>query len=91
MVIFSVSRRVVCVCVGPDLLTLFVNLARCGLSFLAIQEPGISKYCSLCQTEYLDEDSLVLMRGGKLSRTFSELFEAFDTCLYCGGKFQPGL
>ncbi|KAJ5995973.1 hypothetical protein N7499_012114 [Penicillium canescens] len=37
---------------------------RCGLSFLAIQEPGISKYCSLCQTEYLDEDSLVLMRGG---------------------------
>ncbi|KAJ5308592.1 hypothetical protein PENANT_c044G03843 [Penicillium antarcticum] len=64
---------------------------RCGLSFLAIQEPGISKYCSLCHTEYIDEDSLALMHGGRLSRTFSELFEAFDTCLYCGGKFQPAL
>ncbi|KAJ5758329.1 uncharacterized protein N7511_007023 [Penicillium nucicola] len=64
---------------------------RCGLSFLTIQEPGISKFCSVCQTEYIDEDSLALARGGKLSRTFSEVFETFDTCLYCGGKFQPTL
>ncbi|KAL1966168.1 hypothetical protein VTN77DRAFT_4720 [Rasamsonia byssochlamydoides] len=27
---------------------------RCALTFLAIQEPGISKFCSLCGTEFLD-------------------------------------
>ena len=28
---------------------------RCSLTFLAIQESGISKYCSLCEREFFDE------------------------------------
>jgi hypothetical protein len=62
---------------------------RCGVSFLAIQEPGISKYCSFCHTEALDEESVASSRGRKLSQTVSGLFGTFDTCLYCAGKFQP--
>ncbi|KAI9706103.1 MAG: hypothetical protein M1836_005509 [Candelina mexicana] len=29
---------------------------RCALTFLAIQEPGISKYCGLCGVEYFHQD-----------------------------------
>jgi hypothetical protein len=28
---------------------------RCGLSFLAIQAPGITKYCGICSTPYLND------------------------------------
>ncbi|KAJ5174201.1 uncharacterized protein N7482_000078 [Penicillium canariense] len=65
--------------------------ARCGLTFLAIQEPGISKYCSLCQKEYINEEIVARSREGSLSSTYRSLFEAFDTCLYCRGKFQAGI
>lgn len=62
---------------------------RCGLSFLSIQEPRISKYCSFCRTEALDEEYVAIARGRKLCKLASGLFETFDTCLYCAGKFQP--
>jgi hypothetical protein len=29
---------------------------RCGLSFLAIQAPGITKYCGICSTPYFSEE-----------------------------------
>jgi hypothetical protein len=29
---------------------------RCGLSFLAIQAPGITKYCGICSTPYLSDE-----------------------------------
>ncbi|KGO48126.1 Transcription factor IIIC, putative zinc-finger [Penicillium expansum] len=61
---------------------------RCGLSFLAIQEPGISKYCFVCRKEALDEERVACMRGGKQGRTFDALFETFDICLGCAAKFQ---
>ncbi|KAJ5544470.1 Transcription factor IIIC zinc-finger [Penicillium sp. DV-2018c] len=61
---------------------------RCGLSFLAIQRPGVSKYCSLCRTEALDEERVACVSGGKQGRTFNALFETFDICLHCAGKFQ---
>jgi hypothetical protein len=32
---------------------------RCGLSFLAIQAPGITKYCGICSTPFLSEDFLI--------------------------------
>lgn len=31
---------------------------RCALTFLAIQEPGISKYCEVCGREYLNDEKL---------------------------------
>lgn len=32
---------------------------RCALTFLAIQEPGISKYCERCGKQYLTEEALL--------------------------------
>jgi hypothetical protein len=32
------------------------NFPRCGLSFLAIQAPGISKYCGICHTPFLSDE-----------------------------------
>ncbi|KAJ5477582.1 Transcription factor IIIC zinc-finger [Penicillium desertorum] len=61
---------------------------RCGLSFLAIQEPGVSKYCSVCRKEAFDEELVACMREGKQGRTFDALFETFDICLHCAAKFQ---
>ncbi|KAJ5638963.1 uncharacterized protein N7484_006825 [Penicillium longicatenatum] len=66
-------------------------LVRCGLSFLAIQEPGISKYCPICRTEYFDEDLLARVRKGHIGPKFMQLFEAFDTCIYCDMKFQASV
>ncbi|CBY01937.1 hypothetical protein IAQ61_006529 [Plenodomus lingam] len=31
------------------------SFPRCGLSFLAIQAPGITKYCGICSTPFLNE------------------------------------
>ncbi|GAD92917.1 hypothetical protein ANI_1_474054 [Paecilomyces variotii No. 5] len=65
---------------------------RCGLTFLCIPEPGISKYCSVCETEYLNEETFGPGRDPELVESMSSkyysVFAAFDTCAYCGGKFQ---
>ena len=58
---------------------------RCGLSFLAIQKPGISKYCSRCGLEFLDLPKLETQGGPSLSW---DLFQEFDVCPYCQGKFR---
>lgn len=66
-----------------------INLiVRCNLTFLAIQEPGISKFCSDCGTEYLGEGFVDASRENDLSGTYQMLCDAFDLCIYCGGKFQ---
>ena len=36
-----------------------MTVVRCALTFLTIQEPGISKYCESCDREYLDEHVLL--------------------------------
>lgn len=71
------------------LLTISMCTVRCGVSSLAIQEPGTSKYCSFCRIEALDEEAVAVARGQRLSQTVTGLFETFDTCLKCSGKFQP--
>ena len=75
--------------IGQDLLTGRCSrghtFARCGISFLAIQEPGISKYCSRCGKEFLDFAKLEPHEGPSLSLA---LFEEFDVCPYCRGKFH---
>jgi hypothetical protein len=32
---------------------------RCGLSFLAIQAPGITKYCGICSTPFLSDEFVI--------------------------------
>ncbi|KAJ5621629.1 hypothetical protein N7528_006412 [Penicillium herquei] len=64
---------------------------RCGLTFQAIQEPGVSKYCSICQAEYFDEDLLIRIRDGHVDPAFMHLFDTFDTCIYCDKKFQASI
>lgn len=40
----------------PICFFLLTNPDRCALTFFAIQEPGISRYCDTCSREYLHED-----------------------------------
>ena len=115
------------------------QFSRCGLTFLAIQQPGLSKHCTICRTEFLNEtympelasstgdddvdmvdvleeeealqenpttNGLAYSPHGQASKSgwvqvskihagsiepaasFARmLFAAFDTCIYCGGKF----
>ncbi|ODM22458.1 hypothetical protein SI65_00046 [Aspergillus cristatus] len=63
--------------------------ARCNLTFLSIQEPGVSKFCSDCGTEYLDGDLLGSHYDEGVRTTCQTLCDAFDVCIYCGGKFRP--
>ena len=75
------------------------HAVRCGLSYIAIQAPRISKSCGLCNREYLKFESLgaanVENQKNSADHTNQEdqptlaeyLFETFDVCIYCGGKF----
>ncbi|EQL38369.1 hypothetical protein BDFG_00721 [Blastomyces dermatitidis ATCC 26199] len=76
--------------------------ARCGLTFLSIQDPSISKRCSVCGGEVLDAElaevpSVIepeMETAGESQAQCQErrlldiLCETFDTCIYCGGKFR---
>lgn len=62
---------------------------RCNLTFLAIQEPGISKFCSKCESEYLDEDQVGYEGQIEIHQPCKRLSRIFDTCIYCHGKFRP--
>ncbi|PYI02357.1 hypothetical protein BO78DRAFT_410668 [Aspergillus sclerotiicarbonarius CBS 121057] len=60
---------------------------RCGVTSLAIQDPGASKLCSSCGREYLNPDGIEPSESD-LQNTCRTLFDAFDTCVYCKGKYQ---
>ncbi|PYH88873.1 hypothetical protein BO71DRAFT_337885 [Aspergillus ellipticus CBS 707.79] len=60
---------------------------RCSLTSLAIQDPGSSKLCSSCGREYLNEDGIDTSES-ELQSSCRMLFDAFDTCIYCNGKFR---
>jgi hypothetical protein len=60
------------------------TFARCGISFVAIQEPAASKYCAQCGKEFLIPE-LGPQNGPSLR---AALFEEFDVCPYCRGKFR---
>lgn len=65
---------------------------RCGLSLLAIQAPGITKYCGICSTPFLSEEFAQAQEAqaevSKPPVTLARvLFQACDVCIYCGGKF----
>ncbi|CEL09641.1 hypothetical protein ASPCAL12774 [Aspergillus calidoustus] len=62
---------------------------RCNLTVLAIQEPGISKFCSRCDSEYLDEDLIGTTSERELQPSCKTLSGIFDTCILCNGKFRP--
>ena len=58
---------------------------RCSLSFLAIQEPGISMYCAQCGKQFLNPGRIEGINGPSLSQA---LFQRFDVCPFCQGKFR---
>ncbi|KKZ61842.1 hypothetical protein EMCG_03631 [[Emmonsia] crescens] len=76
--------------------------ARCGLTFLSIQDPSISKRCSVCGGEVLDaelveipslvepdmEAAIEPQPQRQHGGLLDILCETFDTCIYCGGKFR---
>ena len=45
------------------------GLARCSLTFLAVQAPGISKYCGICGKQYLN-DQYVLEQDHVLNTVY---------------------
>lgn len=66
---------------------------RCGISLIAIQAPGITKYCGICSTPFLSEEFVRAQEAGEdadaepmitLARV---LFQSCDVCIFCGGKF----
>lgn len=71
---------------------------RCGVSFLAIQRPGVSVRCGVCGGRRLRDGWIGLQEGGDeegggeggVVGTVSGarvLFAAVDVCAYCGGKY----
>ncbi|KAH8435157.1 uncharacterized protein LDX57_012786 [Aspergillus melleus] len=61
---------------------------RCGLTLLSIQDPGISKFCSYCGTEFLNEELTASSQEPELQKASTLLSDVFDTCIYCNGKFR---
>ena len=64
------------------------DVVRCGLTLLSIQDPGISKFCSICGTEYLNEELMGASYDAEIQEASRHLSDVFDTCLYCNGKFK---
>jgi hypothetical protein len=64
--------------------------ARCNLSLLSIQEPGISKYCSQCDRQFLNAEEIDLepVQISNGPSLLTSLFEEFDVCPYCHAKFR---
>ncbi|KAF2739443.1 hypothetical protein EJ04DRAFT_573018 [Polyplosphaeria fusca] len=59
------------------------RFARCGLSFLALQAPGVTKYCNICSTpflsdEFLARNEMVGSRGPSAQPETVPLFEHMD-------------
>lgn len=65
---------------------------RCSITFLPILEAGVSKYCSDCHRQYINErvhpeTKEVGRDAGDKPCLVRFLLEVFRTCPYCGGKF----
>ena len=41
---------------------------RCGLTFLAIQAPGITKYCGICSTPFLSDEFIMAQEGAERNK-----------------------
>jgi hypothetical protein len=74
---------------------LMIFAARCALTFLPILEPGFSKRCADCGREYLNEQlhpgiatDYAASSQESTPSLAATLFDRFDTCPYCGGRFQ---
>jgi hypothetical protein len=78
-------------------------IVRCGLTLIAIQAPGISKPCGLCNRRYLTEQYLAGIDRKHNNLTIPStpddpievnsislvqlLLHVLDMCIHCGGKF----
>lgn len=81
-----------------NLLFFCLVIDRCALTFLAIQEPYISMFCSVCDTNFLSHNQGIdftldgQLQGDEGSENGKEvydmLYERYDVCAYCGGKYQ---
>ncbi|KAL5344089.1 transcription factor IIIC subunit delta N-term-domain-containing protein [Aspergillus crustosus] len=75
--------------VRVKMISLITLTVRCSLTFIAIQEPGVSKFCSRCESEYFDEDLVSQSLHSDIQQDCKILSDVFDICIYCGGKFRP--
>jgi hypothetical protein len=76
------------------------SFRRCALTFLAIQAPGICRFCGICGKQFLKASKVESQNSGQADvemgeasgngggRPLTELLcEACERCVYCGGKF----
>lgn len=74
-------------CGSQDTLTRFID--RCSLTLLAIQKPGISKFCASCNREYIDKNHILRddepLSDSTCQQMVSTLFKTFPRCIYCEG------
>lgn len=61
------------------------SFLRCSVSGIAIQEPGISKFCSMCDRQFLN---LPKLEPHDAESLIWRLFDEFDICPYCDGKYR---
>lgn len=64
------------------------RFSRCGITFISIQSPGVSKYCSKCGRPFLRVEKLEPPNdegGQSLTRA---VLEQWDLCPYCQGYFR---
>lgn len=62
-------------------------LVRCSLSFLSIQAPGKSKYCGLCEREYLSDTVILKELGQHQPRVEPRTDDAWEQSLL--GTTEP--
>ncbi|CAO2654331.1 Nn.00g110640.m01.CDS01 [Neocucurbitaria sp. VM-36] len=65
---------------------------RCGLTFLPIQAPGITKYCGLCSMPFLSEEFVVAQEAGSRGKNIEKerITVAMEDAVPGRGGQDPG-
>lgn len=66
------------------------SFPRCGLSFLAIQAPGITKYCGICQRPFLNDDYVATQESGHDLHTIVEPLESMGNSNMVAAALSSG-
>ncbi|KAF1942529.1 hypothetical protein EJ02DRAFT_502786 [Clathrospora elynae] len=63
---------------------------RCGLSFLTIQSPGITKYCGICSTPFLSDEFVILQECEDQKKSTEGQRDAIMTGVFQNGDNPEG-
>jgi hypothetical protein len=63
---------------------------RCGLTFLAIQAPGITKYCGICSTPYLSDECVMAQEYADSKKSVKTGDDTVTTGVARDGELSEG-